>query len=474
MKILFIVPPETISLESSVPKALEGGKGYYPKLGLLYVAAFYERATGDKPVFIDCPPERIGEEELLRRFREIKPDMVAMSIMTFNLLDALHTAKVLKRENSNLKICLGGPHVNLYPRETLSQPDIDYVVFGEGEPIFTQLIMALEETGSENLGGIAGLGWKRDGQVHINSAQTDLLDLNTLPFPARHLVDVTKYEHIIGEGRQFFTIQATRGCPAACLFCDIRKTTFRFRNAESVVNEVEQLIGMGIDDLFFVDDTITVNKKNVIEICNLMIKRGLKINYKISSRVDMVNPEILQALKRSGCYRIHYGIETATPRHLEYLEKGQSPEKILRACKMTREAGIGFFAYMMIGIPHETKEEMFATVDLAKKLKPDYAQFSICTPYPKTELYFRMMSEGIVPRDVWQEFAENPSPGFKVQFWNKDFTEEELRTLQDECHSRFYRSPFYLLKQIAKVRSWDDFTAKARMGTKILTSRLRI
>jgi radical SAM superfamily enzyme YgiQ (UPF0313 family) len=472
MKILFLVPPETISLESSVPKALEGGKGYYPKLGLLYVAAYYERATGDKPVFIDCPPERIGEEELLRRFREIKPDMVAMSIMTFNLLDALHTAKALKRESPNLKVCLGGPHVNLYPRETLNQPDIDYVVFGEGEPIFTQLVMALEE--KTNLGDIAGLGWKRDGQVEINRMQTDLLDLNTLPFPARHLVDVTKYEHIIGEGSQFFTIQATRGCPAACLFCDIRKTTFRFRSAENVVDEVEQLIEMGIDDLFFVDDTITVNKKNVIEICNLMIKRGLKINYKISSRVDMVNPEILQALKRSGCYRIHYGIETATPRHLLYLEKGQTPEKILRACKMTREAGIGFFAYMMIGIPHETKDEMFATVDFAKKLRPDYAQFSICTPYPKTELYFRMMSEGIVPRDVWQDFAENPRADFKIQFWNKDFTEEELRTLQDECHARFYRSPFFLLKQIAKVKSWDDFTAKARMGTKILTSRLRI
>lgn len=475
MKVLFLVPPETISLESSVPKALEGGKGYYPKLGLLYVAAYYEKTTGNKPVFIDCPPERISEAELLRRFHEIKPDMVAMSIMTFNLLDALHTAQALKRENANLKICLGGPHVNLYPKETLNLPDIDYVVFGEGEPIFTRLMTILEESeaDSDKLQSVPGLGWKRDGQAHVNPPQTELLDLNTLPFPARHLVDVTKYEHIIGEGHQFFTIQATRGCPAACLFCDIRKTTFRFRNAENVVNEVEQLIEMGIDDLFFVDDTITVNKKNVIEICNLMIKRGLKINYKISSRVDMVNPEILQALKRSGCYRIHYGIETAIPRHLQYLEKGQTPEKIHRACKMTREAGIGFFAYMMIGIPHETKEEMFATVDFAKKLKPDYAQFSICTPYPKTELYFRMISEGIVPKDIWQEFAENPRPDFKIKFWNKDFTEEALREIQDECHARFYRSPFYLLKQIAKVKSWNDFTAKARMGTKILTNRLR-
>ena len=472
MKILFLVPPETISLESSVPKALEGGKGYYPKLGLLYVAAYYERETGNRPVFIDCPPENVSQEELSRRVKEIQPDMVAMSIMTFNLLDALHTARILKRDHPNLKICLGGPHVNLYPKETLHQSEIDYVVFGEGEKIFASLIQALES--SHTLKSIKGLGWKENGKGHINPAETELLDLNELPFPARHLVDVSSYKHIIGEGRQFFTIQATRGCPAACSFCDIRKTKFRVRSPESVVNEIQQLVEMGVDAVFFVDDTITIDKKNVLEICDLIVKRNIKIHFKISARVDTINKEVIRALKKAGCYRIHYGIESASPKHLKYLQKGQTPEKVERASKMTRDAGMGFFAYMMIGITHETKEEMFATVDFAKKLKPDYAQFSICTPYPKVELYYQMIHEGIVPEDYWQEFAENPSADFKIKFWNKDFSEEELRDLQDECHARFYRSPTYLMKQITKLRSWSDFTAKARMGTRILTNRLGI
>jgi anaerobic magnesium-protoporphyrin IX monomethyl ester cyclase len=472
MKILFLVPPETISLESSVPKALEGGKGYYPKLGLLYVAAYYERETGNQPVFIDCPPENVSQEELSRRVKEVQPDMVAMSIMTFNLLDALHTARILKRDHPNLKVCLGGPHVNLYPKETLHQPEIDYVVFGEGEKIFFHLIQALES--GDSLKSIKGLGWKEKGEEHINSAETELLNLNELPFPARHLVDISSYKHIIGEGRQFFTIQATRGCPAACSFCDIRKTKFRVRSPESVVAEIEELVEMGVDDLFFVDDTITIDKKNVLEICDLIVKRNIKIHFKISARVDTINKEVIAALKKAGCYRIHYGIESASPKHLKYLQKGQTPEKVERACKMTRDAGLGFFAYMMIGIPHETKEEMFETVDFAKKLKPDYAQFSICTPYPKVELYYQMIQEGIVPDDYWQEFAENPSADFKIKFWNKDFSEEELRDLQDECHARFYRSPTYLMKQITKLRSWSDFTAKARMGTRILTNRLGI
>ena len=225
-------------------------------------------------------------------------------------------------------------------------------------------------------------------------------------------------------------------------------------------------------DLFFVDDTITIDKKNVLAICDLIVVQGIKIHFKISARVDTINPEVLKALKQAGCYRIHFGIESANLKHLKYLQKGQTPEKVERACKMTREAGIGFFAYMMIGIPHETKEEMYETVDFAKKLKPDYAQFSICTPYPKVELYYQMLNEGIVPEDHWQKFAENPTADFKIKFWNKDFSEEELRQIQDECHARFYSSPTYIMKQITKLRSWSDFTAKARMGTKILTSRL--
>ena len=476
MNVLFLVPPETVSLESSVPKALEGGKGYYPKLGLMYVAAWYERATGNRPGFIDCPPEGVGQQELLHRVRELRPDVVAMSIMTFNLLDALETARVLKREMPGLKICLGGPHVNLYPQETLDLPEVDFVVYGEGEKIFTRLMQALEkgEHGAEELKTINGLGFMQDGVAVVNPPETELLDLNELPFPARHLVDVTRYQHIIKEGRQFFTIQATRGCPAACTFCDIRKTKFRERSPENVVAEIEQLIEMGLDDLFFVDDTITINKKFVMRLSELIVERGLKFHFKISARVDTVTPELLAALKRAGCYRIHFGIESATERHLSYLEKGQNREKIERACRWTREAGIGFFAYMMIGIPHETRAEMMQTVDFTKRLKPDYAQFSICTPYPKTELYFRMLQEGIVPRDYWQEFAENPSADFKIRFWNKDFTEEELRRLQDECHARFYRSPTYLMKQLTQLKSWSDFTAKARMGTKILAQRMGV
>ncbi|MEZ0230787.1 MAG: radical SAM protein, partial [Planctomycetota bacterium] len=226
-------------------------------------------------------------------------------------------------------------------------------------------------------------------------------------------------------------------------------------------------------DFFFVDDTITVEKKRVLKICELIQKEKLDIEFKVSSRTDMVTPEILSALKNAGCYRIHYGVESATPRLLDYLEKGSTPERVRRAFKLTREAGIQTYAYMMIGIPTETREEMFHSVDFVTKvLKADYAQFSILTPYPKTALYDRMLRDGIVTHDYWQQFAENPQEGFKVRFWNKDFTEQQLRELQDECMRRFYGRRDYIVQELRRIRTFREFAVKARVGARVLAPRV--
>jgi anaerobic magnesium-protoporphyrin IX monomethyl ester cyclase len=185
-----------------------------------------------------------------------------------------------------------------------------------------------------------------------------------------------------------------------------------------------------------------------------------------------VKPALLEALARAGCYRIHYGVESATPRLLKYLQKQTTPEKVAQAFRWTRDAGIGTFAYCMIGIPTETREEMMNTVDFAISLDPDYAQFSICTPYPKTALYESMLEMGIVTEDYWRQFARSPSEDFRMRFWNADHDEEELRELQSECHRRFYSRVGYIARQARQVRSWHDLRMKATLGAKILLRQL--
>lgn len=473
MQITLIIPPETHSIESSVPKGLESGKGVYPKLGLLYVAAYVEKKRGVSPRVIDCPAERLDHEGLEARLRAEPPDVVGVTTLTFNLIDAWKAVRTVKRVAPNAKLCIGGQHVTLYPNETLGLEGVDFICHGEGERTFAWLVEALERGASnDELAKIPGIGLKVDGVLRVNPCQDRLDDLDELPMPARHLVDLANYDHVAAQGEHLATMQTSRGCPAKCLFCDIRMTKFRKRSAENVIAELRHLVDRGIDDFFFVDDTITIDKQRLFEVCEIIKSSGLKINFKISARVDTVKPALLEALAGAGCYRIHYGVESATPRLLKYLQKQTTPEKVAQAFRWTRDAGIGTFAYCMIGIPTETREEMMNTVDFAISLDPDYAQFSICTPYPKTALYESMLEMGIISEDYWRAFARNPTEDFRMRFWNRDFSEEELRELQSECHRRFYSRLGYIARQARQVRSWHDLRMKAALGAKILLRTL--
>lgn len=473
MRIAFLIPPETHSIESSVPKGLESGKGVYPKLGILYVAAHAEARLGITPIVIDCPAERLDHAGLEARLREAQPDIVGITTLTFNLIDAWKAIRTIKRVLPGAKTCIGGQHVTLYPQETLGLEGVDFICHGEGERVFTWLVDALRKgASSDELAKIPGLGFKEGDVLRVNPRQDKVDDLDQLPMPARHLIDLSRYDHVAAQGERLATMQTSRGCPAKCLFCDIRMTKFRKRSAENVITELRYLVDRGIDDFFFVDDTITVDRQRVMEICDTIKRSGLKIHFKISARVDTVKPALLEALAEAGCYRIHYGVESATPRLLKYLQKQTTPDKVAQAFKWTKDVGIGTFAYCMIGIPTETREEMFNTVDFAISLDPDYAQFSICTPYPKTALYESMLEMGIISSDYWREFARNPSEDFRVKFWNNDFTEEELRELQSECHRRFYSRLGYIAKQARQLKSWSDLRMKASLGAKILLRTL--
>jgi len=473
MRVTFIIPPETHSIESSVPKGLEGGKGVYPKLGLLYVAANCEKALGITPSIIDCPAERLDYAGLENRLRHEDPDVVGVTTLTFNLIDAWKTIRLVKKVYPDTKVVVGGQHVTLYPQETLELEGVDFVVHGEGERVFAWLVEALQKGGkTSDLEAIPGLGFRDNGRSVIHPKQDRVDDLDSLAPPARHLIDLGRYDHIAAEGDRMATMQTSRGCPAKCLFCDIRLTKFRKRSPEDVIAELRYLVDRGIDDIFFVDDTITIDRQRLYEVCDTIKKSGLKIHFKISARVDTVKPRLLEALRDAGCYRIHYGVESATPRLLKYLQKQTTPEKVAQAFGWSHDVGIGTFAYCMIGIPTETRQEMMNTVDFAIALDPDYAQFSICTPYPRTALYQSMLKMGHITDDYWLEFARNPTEDFRVRFWNNSFSEEELRALQSEAHRRFYSRVGYIAREVRKIRSVSELMTKARMGTKILLRQL--
>lgn len=476
-KVFLIVPPEMNFIESYVSQKVDKGREFRQKLGLLSVAGYLRDVGGITPRIVDSLADGLDLDDLTAILEEEQPDLVGFSVLTFNILDCLAVVERLKKVCPRTKVCFGGFHVSLYPTETLALPNVDFIVFGDGEVTFTELVHALAAPASrqsEKLASVKGLGWEdRDGRAVLNTARPMLGrdEYDALPMPAHDLLDIGKYTVVLADESRVASIQTSRGCPSRCTFCDIRMTPFMYRSNENVLREIHHLQDMGIKEFFIIDDTFTINRKRTISICNELTKANLGIKYKISSRVDKVDPEVLDALAESGCYRIHYGVETGTQRLLDYLEKGITPEQVSSAFEMTKRAGIESFAYMMIGIPTETRDEIEESIRYVDRLQPYHVNYSICTPFPKTKLYETALQANPKMEDYWAGFAVSPDPKFKIRTMNEHLTTAELRELQDKALRKFYTSPKRIVREIYRTKSLKQLMVKAKFGARLIVPR---
>ncbi len=468
MKILLIQPPDSHIITTNVPAVVDEETGLYPPLGLLYVAAFAETNTSHSVEILDCLAERIEHERIADTIRERKPDLVGIQAMTFTLIDAVLTAKAVKEANPSIPVLLGGPHVYIYPEETLSIPQVDYILRGEAEETFSQFLETLDSGGDFLL--IPGLGYKQNGEIRLNPLPPLLSDLDRLPLPARHLVPQERYYSVLAKATPITTMMTSRGCPMRCIFCDRPHLgkTFRYRSAESVVREMELCANSGIKEIFVYDDTFSIRKDRVLEVCRFIQEKRLKIHWDIRAHVNTMDEKVLDALAEAGCIRIHYGVESGNPDILRILRKGIDLKHTERVFRMTRERGIATLAYFMIGNPTETVDQIEDTFRFARKLNPDYAHIAITTPFPATELYRLGLETGLYERDFWRDFACDPRPGFVPRVWDEILTREELIALMQRGYRRFYMRPGYLARRVIAVRSWDEFLRKAKAGFRLL------
>lgn len=468
MRVLLISPPIDNMITTNIPTYVDEERGYNPPLGIMYVAAYAEKHTDHTIEILDVLAEELDYKEVEEEIRKRKPDVVGITAMTFTLIDVIKIAKIIKKVDDEIKIVLGGPHVHIYPNETIDIPEIDFLVLGEGEIPFTKLIQNIDDY--DNLKNVKGLVFKNEGEI-INTGLRDFIeDLDSIPFPARHLTKVGLYKSLLAKRSTVTTMMTTRGCPYKCIFCDRPHLgkVFRARSAENVVREMEECVEMGINEFILYDDTFTIDRQRVLDICELIEDKGLDIGWDIRARVNTVDKEMLIKLKHAGCERIHYGVESANPDILKLLNKGITISQVEKAFEMTKEAGIETLAYFMIGSPTETRDQIMNTIDFAKRLKPDYVHFSITTPFPATQLYYMGMEQGVFEEDYWKEFAINPAEDFIPQPWDAVLSREELMELLEYAYKSFYVRPSYIFKKMMKVRSAGEFTRKAKAGLKLL------
>jgi radical SAM superfamily enzyme YgiQ (UPF0313 family) len=319
---------------------------------------------------------------------------------------------------------------------------------GEGETPFLKLAEAMrDEKSYEN---IEGLVFKREGKVIINKPWIEP-DLNALPFPARHMVPWEKYSIIIAD-HPMATISTGRGCPYRCGFCykqpsDMR---YRFRNAQNIMAEVEEVYKTyKVKEICFVDDTFTVEKKHVLELCDEFIKRGLhkKIKWQTTTRVDCVDYELLKRMKEAGCRQLRFGIESGDPETLKLMNKQISLERAKQVVKWCREIGIESFAYFQIGYAHETEESIQRTIDFSIELDLDLLMYNVATPLPQTPLYMLAMQEGIIKGDYWREYTLGKRND-RIPFFVKDADKWVSR-----AYKQFFFRPKFILRQVGKLRS---------------------
>jgi radical SAM superfamily enzyme YgiQ (UPF0313 family) len=468
MKALLINPPFKSVIMTNTPSIVDEEQGFFPPLGIMYIASYAENKTEHKIEILDTQVEQLNYTQIEYEIKKRGPDIVGITTMTFSLIDSILTAKVVKKVDDSIAVVLGGPHVGIYPEETINFSEVDYLVIGEGEITFTELLQNIDD--KDKLKNVEGLVFKDNGNIVKTESREFIKDLDALPFPARHLTPYEKYCSLLAKESIVTTMITSRGCPYKCIFCNRPHLgkKFRARSAINVVNEMEECVKKGINEIAVYDDTFTLNRQRAIDVCNEILGRDLEIRWDIRTRVDTVDKELLSKLKEAGCDRIHYGIEAGTPEILKVLKKGITLEQARNAIKWSKEIGISTLAYFMIGSPGESREQINETINFAKKLNSDFAHFSITTPFPATELCTMGVEKGIIKNDCWRDFAKNPSVEFQSPYWEENLSRDELIELLNFAYKRFYIRPKYILRSISKVRSFDEFRKKAKAGLKVV------
>jgi anaerobic magnesium-protoporphyrin IX monomethyl ester cyclase len=417
----------------------------FPPLGLSYVAASLEKA-GFQVQMLDNYLQKKPISEVKKFVSQLNPDMVGITCSSATYHKCVETAAAIKEVVPSCKIVVGGWHPSYVPESMLQHPEIDYVIMGEGERAMVELATFTTKGEKEMvLGAIAGLAYRRGDKILKNTPKF-IEKLDEIPFPARHLLPMDQYERKM----EFLNVEPvdimsiTRGCPFSCAFCETRKMwgpACRFFSPKRVVDEVKYMIDkFGSKGIYFINDNFTIRKKETIELCELMKKEKLDLQWICDTRADMLTQELLVKMREAGCRTIWFGVESGVQRILEKINKHISLDQVEQAFKMVRKEGIQVAASFMLGIPGETKADMETTFKFAQKLNPDLCQFNVFIAYPDSLLYEEILQSG-----NYEKLDE-----FLLAAKTEDFDYKTVMEIASRYHREFHRAPKRILYKVRR------------------------
>jgi anaerobic magnesium-protoporphyrin IX monomethyl ester cyclase len=398
-------------------------------IGLLSIAGTLRKEH--KVSIMDANVLNLSEQEIISTILTTNPDILGITTLTPTINQSLRIAKTIKKLRKNTKIILGGVHATVFANDIVELPYVDSVIKGEGEEVIFDAI-------------------EGDGVF-----SKSIKDLNTLPLPAWNMINFDNYRNSLCKGR-FAMVMASRGCPYSCIFCSgslVSGKKVRRKNKDKIATEIGMLINyktFNVKTILFEDDIFTLDKNWVYGICEYF-KSWKKLGKKYSldgwwcnTRVDLLDSDLLRVMKEANCKGICLGIESGDQEILDKMKKNITLEEIEDGVRLIKEVGLKSYGYFMIGNLDDTNETIRKTIDFAKKLPLDYAQFSMCTPFPGSELFEIGQKRGVISKNPdWTNYDWEGDPPNVSLVSNKERRDWYNRALRE-----FYFRPKQILKNL--------------------------
>jgi anaerobic magnesium-protoporphyrin IX monomethyl ester cyclase len=408
----------------------------FPPLGLGYVAASLKKKGFDVEL-VDCT--FLTLEKAIDKVKRSKPEVIGIYSMFSMKKTSMELATLLRKDCDLLVV--GGPLPTLDPTDYLGVFDV--AVIGEGETTMAELVEYYAK--NEDFSQVEGIAYKRNGEVTFTSPRKFVENLDALPFPSRELFDNDAYKryYLKRFGYSISPMITSRGCPFSCDFCSrpVFGQSLRARSAVNIVDEIESIVGLGYDRVWFADDCFTLNSERLTETCDEIIRRQVNVGWECLSRVDTLNREIAAKMRRAGCVRVFFGIESGNDDVLALMQKQITVEQARKAVYIAKSVGLQVGAFFILGYPSETDKSVLDTVRFASGLPLDYLSFTLPYPIPGTSLFERIKDNGDFVVDDWDE-PKNWSLIRHKLLYGSSFSEGKLKFAIGKAQLQFYGRRF--------------------------------
>ncbi|MGA4792225.1 B12-binding domain-containing radical SAM protein [Nocardia sp. AB354] len=429
----------------------------HPPLGYAYMSRALKRA-GHEVVHLDLPFEGNSPAALIPRLDELRPDLVGVTSVAQSYFHALEIARTVRAWNPTTPVVFGGPHVSFISSECLTRHDcVDYVLLFDAEDSIVGLAAAVEAgADTAGLAKVPGLAFRDGTRVRVTPPEPPEMELDRYGLPDRDIFDMRNYLDYDYET----VVMTARGCPSRCTFCSttIAGRAARWNSPAHVVDEMEIVARMGFSSIFFGDDTFSGDPRRAVAICEEIQRRGVSIPWTSNMRAQDARPQVIDAMRKAGAYRVFVGFESIQEQTLRLVKKGTSPARLYKTAARIMDSGLELHASFIVGAPGDTPETLSATMDFVRLVNPTVATFNVMEPRPGTDVFSNPSKYGItIPDRYWYETTS----------WldmpvchNDEMSARDIRDWVSRCYDEFcspdFRSTSHLRRLTPVKEQWDD------------------